>query len=186
MRRDLATRQDTSGDQFLMVIEGQEIRDRGIAGELLLRRAERMRGTHSDRQVASIAGFQVFLSDNFMQGPEIVLKGATTYTARVTDTALGTIRSVEHAIQHIEDLAGNLVQSIEEACKGLADTQAQVNSPFEYRDELTSLVRRQREIEEGLDLSKNQAPSGQDSKAGEPPSENEAPSAPEPQGPALS
>ena len=159
VRRDLATRQDTSGDRFLMLIEGQEIRDRGIAGELLRRRAERMRGTHADRQVGSIAGFQVFVSDNFMQGPEIVLKAATTYTAKVTDTALGTIRSVEHTIQHLDELAGNLLQSIADTRKRLADTQAQVDAPFEYADRLASLVRRQQEIEDELALTKGQAPS---------------------------
>jgi len=146
-----------------MVIEGQEIRDRGIAGELLLRRAERMRGTHSDRQVGSIAGFQVFVSDNFMQGPEIVLKGATTYTAKVTDTALGAIRSVEHTIQHLEELAGNLVQSIADTRKRLTATQAQVEAPFEYAERLASLVRRQQQIEDELDLTKSQAPSQLDS-----------------------
>ena len=45
VRRDLTTRQDTSGDKFVMLLEGQEVRDRSIAGELLLRRAERLRGT---------------------------------------------------------------------------------------------------------------------------------------------
>ena len=29
---DLAIRQNTSGDKFVMMFEGQEIRDRGIAG----------------------------------------------------------------------------------------------------------------------------------------------------------
>ncbi len=35
VRQDLATRQDTGGDRFLMMIEGQEVRDRGIAGALV-------------------------------------------------------------------------------------------------------------------------------------------------------
>jgi TolA-binding protein len=159
VRRDIAMRQDTSGDNFVMVLEGQEIRDRGIAGELLLRRAERMRCTHSELQVGSIAGFQVFVADNFMQGPEIVLKGATTYIAKATDTALGTIRSVEHTIQHLEELAANLAQNITDTRKRLTDTQEQVDAPFEYAERLTSLVQRQQEVEEALDLTKNQAPS---------------------------
>ena len=117
VRQDLATRPGTNSDNFVMVIELQEIRDRGIAGEMLLRRTERVRETRSERQVGSIAGFEVFVADNFMQGPEILLKGATTYTAKVTDTALGTIRSVEHTIQHLEDL----VQSIADTRKRLMD-----------------------------------------------------------------
>ena len=159
VRQDLATRQDTSGDKFVMTIEGQQIRDRGIAGELLLRRAEKMRGSRAERQVGTIAGFQVLVADNFMQGPEIVLKGATTYTAKVTDTAHGTIRSVEHAIQHLEDVAETLARNLTDSRKRLTDTQAQVGTPFEYSDRLTELVRRQREIEDQLDLTRNHAPS---------------------------
>ena len=159
VRQDLGTRQDTSGDKFVMVLEGQEIRDRGIAGELLLRRAERMRGTRSERAVGTIAGFQLFVADNFMQGPEIVLKGATTYTAKATDTALGTIRSVEHTIQHLEDVADNLASTSADTRKRLVDTKAQVDAPFEYAERLASLVQRQQEIEDKLDLTKDQAPS---------------------------
>jgi uncharacterized coiled-coil protein SlyX len=157
VRRDLTTRQDTNGDKFVMLLEGQEVRDRGIAGELLLRRAERLRGTRKDLLMGNIAGFQIFVADNFMGGPEIVLKGATTYTAKVTDTAHGTIRSLEHTIQHLDEVVENLTRGIADARKRLADTQAQVNAPFEYAQRLGELVQRQQEIEDDLDLTKNQA-----------------------------
>jgi hypothetical protein len=157
VNRDIRTRRDTSGDQFTMVLEGQEIRDRGIAGERLLRRADRMRGSRSERPAGTIAGFQVFVADNLMQGPEIVLKGATTCAAKVTDTALGTIRSVEHTLQHLEDLAETLACNIVGTRKRLADTQTQGAAPFEYAERLAELVQRQQEIEEELDRTKNQA-----------------------------
>ena len=48
--------------------------------------------------VGSIAGFEVFLADNFMNGPKVVLKGAATYIVRITDTAHGTIRQFEHIL----------------------------------------------------------------------------------------
>jgi hypothetical protein len=156
--RDIGTRQDTSGDKFVLMLEGQEIRDRGIAGELLFRRAERMRGIRAERQVGSLAGFQLFVADNFMQGPELVIKGATTYTAKVTDTALGTIRSLEHTIQHLEELAANLTQNIQDNRKRLADLHVHADTPFEYAERLASLSRRQQEISDELDLTKNQTP----------------------------
>jgi len=56
-------------------------------------------------------------------------------------------------------VAGNLVQGIADTRKRLADTQAQVEAPFEYAERLGFLTRRQREIEEQLDLTKGQAPS---------------------------
>jgi len=156
--RDIATRQDTSGDKFVLVLEGQEVRDRGIAGELLLRWAERMRGSRSERQVGSLAGFQLFVADNFMQSPELVIKGATTYTAKITDTALGTIRSLEHTIQHLEEVSANLIQNIQDSRKRLMDLHVQADIPFEYAERLASLSRRQQDIADELDLNKNQTP----------------------------
>ena len=166
-RLDLAARRDTTGENFVATIDAQDIRDRGIAGELLLRHAERVRDTRAERQVGSIAGFRLFVSDNLLRGPEITIKGAGDYTAKVTDTALGTIRSVEHVIQHLDETAANLAQSIADTRKRLADTQAQVETPFEYAERLASLARRQQEIEEQLDLTKDQAPSGLDRKPNE-------------------
>ena len=81
-------------------------------------------------------------------------------SARNVPISHGTIRSVEHTIQHLEDLAANLEQSITDTRKRLTDTQTQVETPFEYAEKLTSLVQRQQEIEDALDLTKHQA-SGQ-------------------------
>jgi hypothetical protein len=159
VRRDLATKQDTGGDRFVIAIEGHQIRDRGIAGELLLRQAERMRGTRADRPVGSIAGFQLLVSDNLLEGPQILLKGAATYTAKVSDSALGTIRSVEHAIQHLDEVAANLLQSVADSRKRLAETIVQADAPFEYAEPLARLSQRQQEIEQQLDLTKGHAPS---------------------------
>ena len=102
VRRDIATRQDTSGERFVITIEGQEIRDRGVAGELILRRAERIRGTGAELRIGSFAGFQLLVADTYLRGPEVILRGAATHVAKATDTALGTIRSVEYAIHNLE------------------------------------------------------------------------------------
>ena len=153
---------------------------------MLLRHAERIRGSQAERQVGSIAGFRLFVADNMLRGPEIVLKGAGDYTAKVTDTALGTIRSVEHTIQHLDETATNLAQNITDTRKRLADTQTQVEAPFEYAERLASLARRQQETEDELDLTGDQAPSGLDGKPDEAPSEDDAPGEPEAEGPNLS
>jgi len=116
-----------------------------------------MRGSRSERQVGSLAGFQVWIADSFMGGPEIVLRGATAYQAKITDTAHGTIRSVEYVIQHLEETLETLTRNLADTRKRLGETQAQAEAPFEYADRLTELVHRQREIEDELDLTKNQA-----------------------------
>jgi N12 class adenine-specific DNA methylase len=157
VHRDLAIRQDTRGDLFAIDIEGQTIRDRGVAGELINRRAERVRGTRVELPLGSFAGFKLSVADNFMRGPEIVLKGSATHIANRSDSALGTIRSVEHVIQNLDEAAANLEQQINDTRKRIADTMTQSGQPFEYADKLAALIQRQQQIADSLDLTKNQA-----------------------------
>jgi len=160
VRADLATRQDTSGDKFVIHIEGQEIRDRGIAGELLLRRAMRLRGTGAEQQVGRFVGFQLLVAENYMRGPEILIRGAGLHVAKITDTALGTIRSLEHAVQSLGEVAADVEKAITNAHKQTTDLNVQIGQPFEYAERLAALAVRQQEIADSLDLTKNQA-SGQ-------------------------
>ena len=160
LRRDIATRHDTHGDLFVIELQGQVLRDRGIAGELLLRQAERMRGTNAERLVGQFAGFQVLVADNFRGGPEILVRGAGTHSAKAGNSALGTMRSVEYAIQNLDEVAAGVEQRIGETRKRIADLNAQVVQPFEYEERLSTLVRQQDQIEDALDLTKNQAPAG--------------------------
>ena len=157
IQKDLATRHDTSGDQFVIEIEGQEIRDRGIAGELLLRRATKLRGTGLEWPLGRFAGFDLVVADAVMVGPQVLLRGAATHPAKVTDTALGTIRSVEHTVQNLGEAAAANAQTIADTKKHLIDLTAQIGQPFEYADKLASLLHRQQEITDALDLTKNQA-----------------------------
>jgi hypothetical protein len=159
VRQDLALRHDTSGDRFAIVIDGQDIRDRGVAGELILRRAEKMRGSGQEKQMGTFAGFQLFVADVLMRGPEAVLKGAAVHSAKVTDTALGTIRSLEHAVQSLPETVETIERNIAHTRKRLADLTTQTDQPFEYNEKLTALLHRQQEITDALDLTKHQASS---------------------------
>ena len=157
LQNDLVTRHDTSGDRFVIEIDGQEYRDRGIAGELILRRAEKLRGTSLERSIGRFAGFQLVVADYIVGGPQVLLRGEAKHTAKVTDTALGTIRSVEHAVQNLAEAAASVARAITDTKKHVTDLTAQIGQPFEYADKLAALVRRQQEITDALDLTKNQA-----------------------------
>src|SRR5213592_904645 len=48
LRQDITTRQDTSGDNFRIEVDGQTINNRGVAGELIVRRAAKFQGCFGD------------------------------------------------------------------------------------------------------------------------------------------
>jgi hypothetical protein len=165
IRSDIVARQDSRGEAFVMQIDGQIIRDRGIAGELLLRHADRVRVTRAGRLLGKFAGFQVSIEHNFMSGADIVLKRAGTHVAKVGSTAMGTIRSVEYVIQNLDETALTAEQRLVETRERISDIHGQVAKPFEYEERLVSLSQRQDEIEEALDLTKGQASAQLDSQS---------------------
>ena len=160
MRQDLGVRQDTSGDKFRIELDGQESNNRGIAGELIMRRAEKLKARFGDDiKIGRFAGFDLFLRPGFNNTTEMVLRGKNSYGARVTDTALGTIRSLEATVQGFEERAERLELDITDANKRVKELGEKVGAKFEREDRFQELTRRQSEIEEKLDLTKNQAPS---------------------------
>jgi len=160
LRQDLGARQDTSGDKFRIELDGQETNNRGIAGELILRRAEKLKARFGeDVRLGKFAGFDLYLRPSFNDTTEMVVRGQNSYGARVTDTALGTIRSLEATVQGFDERAERLALDITDAHKRVKELGEKVGAKFEREDRFQELTRRQSEIEEKLDLTKNQAPS---------------------------
>src|SRR5208282_4225957 len=159
LREDLTLRQDTSGDKFLIELDKQALDNRGVAGELLLRRAEKTKHRFGeDIRIGRFAGFDLFIRSGFNNTAELVLRGQNGYSTRITDTALGTIRSLESVVQGFEERAARLESDIKDSQKRAVELEAKVGAPFEKEDRYHHLVKRQSEIEEQLDLTKNQAP----------------------------
>ena len=164
LREDLTLRQDTSGDKFRIELDKQVFDNRGIAGELLLRRAEKIKPHFGeDIRIGRFAGYDLFIRAGFSNTAELVLRARNSYSTRVTDTALGTIRSLESTVQGFEERAGRLEADIKDSQKRTNELEAKVGSSFEKEDRYHHMVARQSEIEEQLDLTKNQAPSQVDS-----------------------
>ncbi len=160
LRQDIAARQDTSGDKFKIELDGQNLDNRGIAGELIVRRAEKIKNRFGDDvRIGRFAGFDLFLRPTYNNCVEMIVRGKNSYAARVTDTAQGTIRSLEANVQGFEERASRLESDITDANKRAKELETKVGAHFEREERYQQLTRRQSEIEEKLDLTKNQAPS---------------------------
>jgi ribosomal protein L27 len=153
-------RQDTSGDRFCIELDGQKHDNRGVAGELIVRRAAKIRNNFgANPRIGKFAGFDLFLYAHMSGEVEFSVHGKNHYGARVTETALGTIRSLESLVQGFEERAVSLERDITDFQKKAKELQGKVGVPFEHESRYHELVQRQGDIEEKLDLTKNQAPS---------------------------
>lgn len=160
LRLDLATRKDTAGEKLSLVLDGEVVTNRGLAGERLIHRAEKLKNRVCEEvRVGTFAGFELFVRTTLGGEADLVLRGRNSYAARVTDTALGTIRSLEATLHGFEDRATKLETDLADARKRAEELESRVGTPFDREVQYQELTRRQREIEEQLDLTKNQAPS---------------------------
>src|SRR5262249_2408867 len=146
VRQDLSVRQDTSGDNFHIELNGQVLDNRGIAGELILRRAEKLEiRVGDDVRLGQFAGFDLLLRPGLNNSVEIAVGGKSSCSARVTDTAHGTIRSLEAAVQGLEERAVKLETDAADSHKRAAELETKVGAPFEHEQRYRDLSRRQNE-----------------------------------------
>jgi hypothetical protein len=110
-----------------------------------------------DIRIGRFAGFDLFLRSGL--SVEMVLRGKNSYNTRVTDSALGTIRSLEFSVQGFEERIAKLEASIVEDRKRAGELEPKVGMAFEHEERHQRLSRRQNEIGQQLDLTKNQPPS---------------------------
>jgi hypothetical protein len=80
----------------------------------------------------------------------LVLRGKNSYSTRVTDTALGTIRSLESTVQGFEERVTRLEADIKDSQKRATELEAKVGAPFEKEERYHHLARRQSEIGRNL------------------------------------
>jgi hypothetical protein len=82
------------------------------------------------------------------------------------------VKAIASVVQGFEERAARLEADIKDSQKRATALEAKVGSPFEKEERYHQLVKRQSEIEEKLDLTKNQAPSQVDAAANEEREEN--------------
>jgi len=148
-------RHDTRGDRFTITLGTQELTDRGIAGEMLIRVAERSKGLTAERRLGTFAGFDLLIGPLPSGETELLLRGSATHTCRVQATAHGTTRALEHVVNNLEDTRAQLADHLVQLQRRLGDLRVQMDVPFEHAARLGELETRQKALVDALDLSRS-------------------------------
>jgi hypothetical protein len=170
----MAQRINTHGDAFQIVLEKSVVKDRAIAGELLTRISRRASGAQDQFDIGSFAGFELSVRASLWGRVEFVLKGKNHYALDATETSLGTVRSLEYFVQNMEDRLAHKQSELADSEKKCGELEAKIGQPFEHEAKLQSFAVRQKELEEALDITKNQAANSLAAEVTEPAVEVEA------------
>ena len=126
------------------------------AGRALVFVAAAMKPFQSTKAIGEIGGFPISVH-RFEERSTLLIHGKAEYKANVRDSAAGTIASVEHALESMADRLGEREGDLKEYHKQSADLTKQLDHPFEHEEKLTVAAKRQQEIVNALDITKNQA-----------------------------
>jgi N12 class adenine-specific DNA methylase len=157
LKLDMAQRTDTRGDAFQIVLEKSVVKDRAIAGELLSRITRRVANANNQFEIGSFGGFQLFARSSLWGKVELVLNGKNHYALNVAETPLGMIRSLEYLVQNFEERVAYNQRDLADSEKKCGELETKIGQPFEHEAKLQSLAQRQQQLEDALDITKNQA-----------------------------
>lgn len=88
---------------------------------------------------------------------KVTLRGASEYVASVSPSPVGTISSMEHAARSVEDQVERTRQELARTKKDLGELFKLAGGVWEHEEHYRTLVKRQAELVDALDLTKNQA-----------------------------
>ena len=113
--------------------------------------------------VGQFAGLDLLVGPTLGNDIQLILRGYAHHTIPLQPTALGTTRSLEHTVNHLEDATVSAEEGLRQDRKRLMDLNGQVDQPFEYCAKLAELAERQKALTNLLDLNRNAAPPGAES-----------------------
>ena len=115
-----------------------------------------MKPFQSTQTIGEIGGFPISLH-RFDEKVNLIFHGKREHKANVSDSPTGTISSVEHALESMEERLNESEADLKLAHKQTEDLTKQLDHPFEHEEKLNAASRRQQEIVAALDITKNQA-----------------------------
>lgn len=153
---DIQTRTSTRGDDFMMTIRNRNFTSRAEAGRELISIASMLEPHQGTRKIGSIAGFAISLHRQ-EERTSVILHGKGQYTATVSESAAGTLASIEHSLSSFEGQVSDLENDLAHYRRQSQELAKQLDKPFEHEVKLQDALLRQEEIVDALDINKNQA-----------------------------
>jgi hypothetical protein len=156
IREDLRIRTSTRGDSFTMAVKNEIFTDRIKAGRALIFLAAALKPFESTKTIGNIGGFPISI-EKFGDRATILINGKHSYRANVSDSSAGTIASLEHALDSIEDRLRERETDLAQSRRQIVDLMNQSEQPFDHEEKLAVATKRQQQIVVALDITKNQA-----------------------------
>ena len=158
LKKDLASRKDTAGDKFVLVVGGNTYTERKAAGSAIIAAAKKhldlKADTESSTEIGTFAGFKLLVTSK----GDMLLRGVGQYRGTVNmDDASGTISRLQNVADRIETMMKATETRIAENKSAIKKLEKTAASSFTKADELIAARVRESEIMAELNPPSEQA-----------------------------
>jgi len=155
IKKDIEIRDQNKKEEFEIIISNKTYDNREDAGAIIKVLSDNATSTE-EKQIGRFNGFDLFIKKKHLSFNELILKGNSTYTIELGDSPHGNMVRLENVIKNLESNIFKLEDKIIEYNRNMEESKSEFEKPFEHEEALTEKSRRQFELDELLDINKNE------------------------------
>lgn len=155
IEEDIKTRNSTYHDKFEINIKGKLYDNREDAGTILKTIIDIDTSYEEKKLEVNLNGFEIYLKKQYIGCSQLILKGAESYNAEVGESSQGNIIRLENSLKNMENTVTSLNSKIEEYQRNLEQSKIEFEKTFEHEQLLSEKLKRQFELNELLDIGKD-------------------------------
>ena len=153
LEHDIRLREENDIGQFYMILGKNTFTERKDAGELLLKAVQS--GKYADKEIGYYMGFAIIPQQlTELSAPKIVLKGAANHSVELSASERGSIQRIENAIAALEERLASERAALDKLNQQIEAAKTQVSQPFEQARELAAALEELNEVNDSLDIGK--------------------------------
>ncbi|SES64834.1 helicase-related protein [[Clostridium] polysaccharolyticum] len=152
LQNDIVNRNKNKSDVFSMQIMGVHFTERSDAGEAL---AGVLAMNYSSEAVGEYAGLQLFRKEG--NAKCLLLMGTgSAYSVEIGDSQIGNIARIENTVSNLDKYLVDCNMRLERYRNDMEESRINSEKIFEHENELQEKMKRQAELNELLEVDKNE------------------------------
>lgn len=159
MKIDIKTKNNNTQVEFSMIINGKVYSEKKDAGDIIKLACNKK---DTGYVIGQYRGFDIIVGtkatdfgNSLLAQDEIFIKGANTYKIEIGDSSIGLITRVENCINNLDKKLLEEENNLQVVQNKVRNSEALLQQPFEYEEQIDSLRNELSEIDNELNLDNN-------------------------------
>lgn len=155
IKNDIEIRNLNKKEEFEIFIGNKVYDNREDAGSIIKSTLSRI-SSDEEEHIGKFCGFELYVAGKYLGSNEMIIKGSNTYSIELGDSCQGNIVRLENVIKSLEGHIDKLKERLVEYNRNMEESRTEYEKVFEHEALLAEKLNRQFELNELLNINKNE------------------------------